>query len=69
MPEMDFNAWGIQTGPFSVHEAHFALKFFQLFHFHTGEPFLLPQRANNEEVEFTQPQNWMTQFEFNAWGL
>ena len=37
----DFDAWGIQTGPFAVHSAHFVLKLFCLFHFHTGEPFLI----------------------------
>ena len=45
--QMDFNAWSIQTVPFAIHSAHFVLKFSQLFHFHTGSHFLLPQRANN----------------------
>ena len=40
MKQMDFNAWGIQTVTFAVHSAHFVLKISQLFHFHTGEPFL-----------------------------
>ena len=31
-----------------------------------GAQFLLPQRANNGKVEFTQLQNWMTQRVFNA---
>ena len=38
---MDFNAWGIQTGPFAAYSAHFVLKLFLIFHFHTGEPFLI----------------------------
>ena len=32
-----FSAWGIQTGPFAALSAHFVLRFFQLFHFLTGE--------------------------------
>ena len=36
-----FIAWGIQTGPFAAHSAHFVLEIFQLFHFHTGEPILI----------------------------
>ena len=47
MRQMDFHAWGIQTGPFVAHSAHFVLKISHHFHFHTGEHFLLPQRANN----------------------
>ena len=43
-----------QTGPFAAPQAHFGLKIFQLFHFHTGEPFLIPQRANNWKRGFTQ---------------
>ena len=39
--QIDFNALGIQTAPFAVHSAHFVLKIFQLFHFHTAEPFLI----------------------------
>ena len=35
-----FSAWGLQTGPFAALWAHFVLKCFQLFHFHTGEPIL-----------------------------
>ena len=38
---MDFNAWGIQTGPFAAHSVPFIMKHFHLFHFHTGEPFLI----------------------------
>ena len=64
---MDFNALGIQTVPFAVHSAHFVLKISQLFHFHTGEPFLFT--TNNGKGEFTQPQNWMKQMDFNAWGI
>ena len=39
--QMDFNAWGIQTGPFAAHSAYLIMNFFHLFHFHTGEPFLI----------------------------
>ena len=39
--QMDFNAWGIQTGPIAAHLAPFVLKHFHLFHFHAGEPFLI----------------------------
>ena len=41
MTHMDFDAWVIQTSPLAVHLAHFVPKFFQLFHPHTGEPFLI----------------------------
>ena len=34
-------AWGIQTGPFAAHWAHFVPKDFQLFHLHTGRPILI----------------------------
>ena len=36
-----FVAWGIQTGPFAAHSAHFVLECFHLFHFHTGELLLI----------------------------
>ena len=36
-----FSAWGIQTGPFAAHWAHFVPKDFQLFQFHTGRPILI----------------------------
>ena len=36
-----FSAWGIQTGPFAAHWAHFVPKDFQLFHLHTGRPILI----------------------------
>ena len=36
-----FIAWGIRAGPFAAHSAPFVLKLSHLFHFHTGEPFLI----------------------------
>ena len=39
--ERDFSACSIQTGPFAVHLAHFVLKSFKLFPFHTGRPILI----------------------------
>ena len=41
MPQIDFNAWGIQTGPFAAHADTFVPKIFKLFYFHTGEPILI----------------------------
>ena len=41
MRQMVFSAWDIQTGPFAVLSAHFILRLFHVFHFHTGEPFLI----------------------------
>ena len=41
MRQMDFNAWGIQTGPFAAHKTHFVQDIFHLFHFHTEEPILI----------------------------
>ena len=41
MRQRSFSAWGLQTGPFAALEAHFVLKFFQLLHFHSGEPILI----------------------------
>ena len=41
MRQRGFSAWGIQTGPFAAPWATFVLKIFQLFHFHTGQPFLI----------------------------
>ena len=41
MTQVDFNARGIQTGPFALHSAHFVQNIFHLFDFHTGEPFLI----------------------------
>ena len=49
MRQRGFSAWGIQPGPFAALWAHFVLEYFQLFHFHTGSQFLLPQRAINGE--------------------
>ena len=69
MRQMDFNAWGIQTGPFASHSANFVRKYFQLFDFHTGGHILLPQRTNNGKGEFTQLKNWMRQMDFNARGV
>ena len=63
MRQRRFSAWGIQTGPFAAHLAHFVPEDFQLFHFHTGRPILITpeQMANNGKREFFQPQNWMRQ--------
>ena len=36
-----FSAWGIQTGPFAAYLIPFAQNIFHLFHFNTGEPFLI----------------------------
>ena len=44
-------------------------KFFICFTFILGGQFLLPQRANNGKREFIQPQKWMTQRVFIAWGI
>ena len=63
------SAWGIQTGPFAPCYANFIFQILQLFHFHTGGQILLPQRANNEKREFTQPQKWKGQMGFTAWGI
>ena len=41
MRQRVFSACGIQTGPFASCWATFVLKFFQLFHLHTGEPNLI----------------------------
>ena len=41
------SGWGLPIGSFAAGWAPFALKFFKLFHFHTGGQFLLPQRAIN----------------------
>ena len=46
MRQRVISAWGIQTVPFASHYTPFVLENFQLFHFHTGSQFLLPQRAN-----------------------
>ena len=55
------SAWGIQIGPFAACQANFIFQILQLFHFHTGGHFLLPQRDNTEKREFFQLQNWMIQ--------
>ena len=39
------------------------------FIFILGRPFLLPQRANNEKREFSQPKKWMIQRILSAWGI
>ena len=67
--EWDFSAWGIQTGPFAPCYANFIFQILQLFHFHIGGQFLLPQRANNEKRELSQLQNWTRQRGFCAWGI
>ena len=36
-----FSAWGIQSGSFAAHWAHFVPEDFQLFQFHTGRPILI----------------------------
>ena len=41
MRQRGLGAWGIQTGPFAVHWAHFVPKDFHLFHLHTGRPILI----------------------------
>ena len=46
--------WGIQTGPFA---AHFVLANFNLFHFYTGRPILITQRANSGQGQFSQPES------------
>ena len=43
-------------------------KFSIFFTFILGGQFLLPQRANNGEREFFQPQNWMRQRGFECLG-
>ena len=45
-----------QSGPFASLWATLDLKNFQLFHFHTGGQFLLPQRANNGKREILPTQ-------------
>ena len=45
MRQMDFDALGIQTGPFIAYSANFVLKIFHLFHFHTGRPILITPEA------------------------
>ena len=35
------SAWGVQIGSFAAGWAPFVLKFFKLFHFHTGRPILI----------------------------
>ena len=42
---MDFNAWGVEIGPFAASSVHFVLEYFQLFHFHTGMPILITQEG------------------------
>ena len=43
---------------------------FSIFiNFILGGQFLLPERANNVKWEFTQPQKWMRQRVFSAWGI
>ena len=44
-------------------------KFSIFFTFILGGPFLLPQRTNNGKREFSQPQKWMRQKVFSAWGI
>ena len=44
-------------------------KIFNFFTFILGGQFLLPQRASNGKGEFFQPQNWIRQVAFRAWGI
>ena len=54
---MDFNAWGVEIGPFAASSAHFVLIFFQLFHFHTGMPILItPEGQFWEMGNFSTPK-------------
>ena len=69
MRQWVFSASDIHTGPFVSLYAYFALKVFQLFHLHTGEPILITQKANHGKREFFQLQNWMRQRGFSAWGI
>ena len=41
MEQMEFSAWGIQTGPFASLLTPFLLEIFHLFHFDTGRPILI----------------------------
>ena len=41
MRQRAFSAWGVQTGPFAAHWAHFVPDDFKLFHLHTGRPILI----------------------------
>ena len=55
-----------------IHKLEFlsrAICLCKIFTFILGGQFLLPQRANSGEVEIIQPQNWMTQRRFGAWGI
>ena len=69
MVERVFCAWGIQTRPFAPCQANFIFQILQLFHFHTGGQFLLPQKANNEKGGFSQLQKRMVQRGLCAWGI
>ena len=51
MRQRGFSAWGIQTGPFAAHRAHFLLEHLNFFTFILEGQFLLPQRANNGSWE------------------
>ena len=44
-------------------------KFYNFFTFILGGQFLLPQGANNGKREFYQPQKWISQRVFSAWGI
>ena len=69
---MDFNAWGLQTGPFAPYAAHFISETFPSFSVSCwGEISfsLFFQRANKGEVEFTQLQDWMRQMVFDTRGI
>ena len=49
MRQRGLSTLGIQTGPFAAIWAHFILKDFQLFHFHTGKPILITPEVWYEE--------------------
>ena len=57
MRQRDSSAWGIQTGPFAAHLAHFVPKYFELFHLHTGRPILItPEGQYWEKGNFSTPK-------------
>ena len=62
MTQIDFNAWGIQTGPFAAHAAHFVLKLFNISHFYTGRPILLTLEGQYGEKGF-HPSSKMNETE------
>ena len=63
------SSWAFKMCHLQPFRSILSKNFFQLFHPHTGGPFLLPQRANYQEREFFQLQNWMRQRVFSALGI